>query len=150
MVKKSDGSLCAQCTALCCHYITVDIDEPLTNQARDDVRWYLLHEGVTLLIEKDRWLLQIATTCRHLQKDHRCGIYEKRPKTCKNYSTENCDYHTIHEGWETDYLEIKSAEEFDAYLKEERRKARQTGTAKKKSIQKKTSVKKSAGTGRPK
>lgn len=83
MVKKSDGSLCAQCTALCCHYITVDIDEPLTNQARDDVRWYLLHEGVTLLIEKDRWLLQIATPAVICKKTTAAVSTKNAPKPAR-------------------------------------------------------------------
>jgi len=30
--------------------------------------------------------------CKHLQDDHRCGIYETRPDICREYSTANCEY----------------------------------------------------------
>ncbi|MBD3266588.1 hypothetical protein GF373_07955 [bacterium] len=132
MVKKSDGSLCAKCTGICCKYITIEIDEPTTKQDHDDIRWYLIHQGISLLIEEERWLLQCPTVCEHLTNDNQCGIYETRPKTCRDYSTENCDYHTVFEGWETDYMEISSAEEYEAYLKEQKAKKKTRKKTKKK------------------
>ncbi|MFM8289962.1 MAG: YkgJ family cysteine cluster protein, partial [Planctomycetaceae bacterium] len=42
------------------------------------------HDGV--------WYLCTYQVCRHLQPDHRCGIYETRPEICREYSTTNCDY----------------------------------------------------------
>ena len=34
----------------------------------------------------------VHTVCRHLQDDHRCGIYETRPQICRDYTTDNCEY----------------------------------------------------------
>ena len=31
-------------------------------------------------------------TCKHLQRDNRCGIYETRPQICRDYTTDNCEY----------------------------------------------------------
>jgi len=115
-------SLCDRCTGLCCHYITVEIDKPRTRRNHDDIRWYLLHEGITLLIARDRWLVKLPTRCRALTADCRCGIYETRPQTCREYSTENCDYYTAYEGWDMDYVEIENPEAYDKYLAQRKRK----------------------------
>jgi len=115
-------SLCERCLAICCKYITVEIDKPRTKRAFDDIRWYLLHEGVTLLIDKDRWMVKFPTTCTALNEDNVCTIYENRPATCREYKTDNCDYYTEYEGWETDFVEIETAEEFDRYLKSKKKK----------------------------
>ncbi len=108
-----EDSLCSKCGAICCHYITVEIDKPTNKRARDDIRWYLLHEGVTLLIEEDRWLVKFPTRCRDLAKDGSCSIYENRPITCQEYSSDNCDYHTEYEGWETNHIELDTPEAFE-------------------------------------
>jgi len=117
-----ENSLCGRCLAICCHYVTVEIDKPRSSRMRDDIRWYLLHEGVTLLIDRDRWMVKLPTRCRALSEDNACTIYDHRPEACREYSTEACDYHTAYEGWETDYIEIESVEEFDKYLKCRKRK----------------------------
>ena len=102
---------------------------------RDDIRWHLLHEGVTLLISADRWMVKFPTRCRALSPDNTCSMYDRRPKACREYSTDDCDYHTEYEGWETDYAEIESVEAFDAYWLSRKRKSasprRNPGHAKK-------------------
>lgn len=80
--------------ALCCRYFALEIDEPDTPEEFDDIRWYLAHENVHVFIEDDEWYLAIQTRCQYLQDDNKCGIYEDRPKICREYSTDNCDYHT--------------------------------------------------------
>lgn len=124
-------SLCQKCIALCCRYITVEIDKPTTKRQKDDVRWYLLHEGITIIIEKSRWHVKFPTKCTALQDDNSCGIYENRPATCREYSTDNCDYHSVFGDWEQDYIEIETVEEFDAYLESRKRKTNQTKAIKK-------------------
>ena len=32
------------------------------------------------------------TTRKHLQTDHRCGIYETRPQICRDYTTSECEF----------------------------------------------------------
>jgi Fe-S-cluster containining protein len=51
-----------------------------------------LHEHATVFTEDDDWFLLVHTTCKHLQSDHRCGIYETRPQICRDYKTDNCEY----------------------------------------------------------
>lgn len=115
-------TLCDRCTALCCKYITLEIDKPTTKRNHDDIRWYLLHEGITILIEKGRWLVKVPTRCTALNDENQCSIYETRPKTCREYSAENCDYLTEYENWETEYIEIETPEAYEKYLASRKRK----------------------------
>ncbi|MGE0480926.1 MAG: YkgJ family cysteine cluster protein [Phycisphaerae bacterium] len=94
------GILCEHCTALCCRYIALPIDTPETRKDFDDIRWYLLHEGVHVFVEDGDWYITMQTNCRHLQPDYRCGIYDTRPQICRDYTTANCDYHSGDYGWE--------------------------------------------------
>ena len=108
-------SLCDVCSALCCRYFVLEIDKPETKRAFDDIRWYLVHENVFVFIEKRKWYLGIYSRCKHLGQDNRCGIYETRPKICRDYSTDNCDYHGGEYDWDTLF---SSAEQLDRYAKE--------------------------------
>ncbi len=116
------GSLCDQCAALCCRYFALPIQTPETRKDYDDIRWYLCHENVAVFIEDDTWYLAVMNKCKHLQKDNRCGIYETRPKICRGYSTDNCDYH----GGDYNYEKLfTSAEQLWEYAQEQLRAARQ-------------------------
>lgn len=84
--------LCDHCTAKCCRYFALPIDVPTTLQDYEFIRWYLLHDGATVFTENDDWYLLVHTTCKHLQPDNRCGIYDTRPQICREYSTNNCEY----------------------------------------------------------
>jgi Fe-S-cluster containining protein len=128
--------LCDQCAALCCRYISLPIDNPTTRRDYDDIRWYLIHQNIVVYIEKRQWYVGVLNKCKHLQDDNRCGIYETRPRVCRNYDTDNCDYH----GGEYDFEQLfTSAEHLMAYAGEQLAKER----AKKRS--KRTRVKRSGG-----
>src|SRR5687768_5916587 len=59
--------------------------------------------------------------CKQVQPDNRCGIYETRPKVCREYTTDNCDYH----GGEYDFEKLfTSAEQLQAYAKEKLKRQR--------------------------
>ena len=100
-------SICAKCKGLCCTYITIDIDEPEDDEDLDNIRWFLIHDGISILVEDDRWLLKVDTRCRHLQEDYSCAIYNRRPEACRQYDTENCDYRTEKEGLQKGYREFE-------------------------------------------
>jgi len=108
----SSSCLCDQCSALCCRYFVLEIDTPETRRQYDDIRWYLVHQNVFVFIEKRKWYLGIYSRCKHLQQDNRCGIYETRPKICREYSTDNCDYHGGEYDWQ---VLFSSAEQLSAY-----------------------------------
>lgn len=84
--------LCDYCSAKCCRYFALPIDVPDTAKDLDFIRWFLLHESASVFIEDESWYLLVHTTCKHLQPDNRCGIYETRPEICREYSTNNCEY----------------------------------------------------------
>lgn len=86
------GCLCDYCSAKCCRYFALPIDEPETEKDFDFVRWFLLHDRATVFVEDDSWYLLVHTVCKHLQPDNRCGIYFTRPQICREYSTDNCEF----------------------------------------------------------
>ncbi|RIK77224.1 MAG: hypothetical protein DCC67_12915, partial [Planctomycetota bacterium] len=85
-------SLCEYCTAKCCRYFALPIETPETFEELEYLRWFLLHERASVFKENGDWYLLVHTTCKHLQGDNRCGIYETRPKICRDYTTDNCEY----------------------------------------------------------
>lgn len=104
--------LCDRCTALCCRYFALQIDEPETPEQFDDIRWYLMHEAVHIFVEDGEWYLSVQSRCQNLLDDNRCGVYEDRPRVCREYTTDNCDYHV----GEYDYEQyFTSAEQLEAY-----------------------------------
>lgn len=86
------ANLCEYCTAKCCRYFALPIDPPESRKDLEFIRWYLLHGQATVFVEESDWYLLVHTVCRHLQDDHRCGIYETRPKICRDYATDECEY----------------------------------------------------------
>nr|WP_231131275.1 YkgJ family cysteine cluster protein [Crateriforma conspicua] len=88
----ADANLCEHCTAKCCHYFALPIEEPASRRDFDFMRWYLLHDRASVFVDSDTWYLLVHTTCKHLQDDHRCGIYETRPQICRDYTTAECEF----------------------------------------------------------
>ena len=89
---KDGENLCDYCTAKCCKYFALTIDTPRSARDFDFIRWYLLHESASVFVENETWYLLVHTTCKHLQDDHRCGIYETRPQICRSYTTDECEF----------------------------------------------------------
>ena len=84
--------LCEHCTAACCRYLALPIDTPTSARDYDDIRWYLMHEGISVFVEEGEWYIQIQTRCKNLGEDNRCMIYDTRPEICREYKAEDCDY----------------------------------------------------------
>jgi Fe-S-cluster containining protein len=108
------GILCEHCTAACCRYIALPIETPTERSDFDDIRWYLLHENISVFVEDGEWYISILTNCRHVQADGRCSIYAKRPRICRKYTTETCDYHSGDYGWEAHFT---CPEHLDEYVR---------------------------------
>jgi Fe-S-cluster containining protein len=85
---------CHTCNGLCCRHVALEIDRPSTRADFDNIRWYLMHEKVKVGIDLDNnWMIEVATPCRHLKKDHRCGCYPRRPKVCREYpGKDSCEH----------------------------------------------------------
>ena len=105
-------TLCEHCTAKCCKYYALALDKPTEERDWDFMRWYLLHGETCLFTEDGTWYLLVYTTCKHLQPDQRCGIYETRPEICREYSTDNCEFdeHYVYERY------FETPEQVDEYM----------------------------------
>lgn len=87
------GSIaCEHCAAACCRYLALPIDKPKSARDYDDLRWYLMHEDVSVFVEEGEWFVQFQTRCRNLGADNRCTIYDSRPEICREYEPGVCDY----------------------------------------------------------
>ena len=116
------GSLCDKCSGLCCRYIALPLDNPETVRDYDNIRWYLLHENIIVFVEKKQWYLGVLNRCKHLMDDNRCGIYETRPRVCRGFSTDNCDYHGGEYGFEALFTSGEQLREYaEAKLNEHRK-----------------------------
>ena len=121
---------CLKCGARCCRYVTVKIPAPKDRVDRDEIRWFLHHENISVMIEHRKWMLQVDTRCKNLTEDHRCAIYAKRPDVCREYETDACDYRLTKE--EMPIL-FRSPEEFDRFLQARKeRRGKKTGSGRKK------------------
>ena len=108
--------LCEYCSAKCCRYFALPIDTPTERKDYDTIRWFLLHERASVFKEDGDWYILVHTVCKHLQADNRCGIYERRPRICRGYSTDNCDYH----GGDYNYTELfTSADQLRVYAEKQ-------------------------------
>jgi len=113
---------CARCTAMCCNYVSTEIDEPTTKKDIDIIRWYLMHAGVRVYCEDltGSWFVQFMGRCRFLRDDYLCGIYETRPQICRDLSATECEF-ALGPG---DRHLFTNLEEFDRYLQERDRVSR--------------------------
>lgn len=83
---------CRQCSALCCKYFALELDEPTEPEDWDKMLWYVAHDASSLYIEDGKWFLMVESRCSFLQPDNLCGIYENRPQICRDYSTDGCEF----------------------------------------------------------
>lgn len=105
---------CDKCTGLCCRYFALPLDTPEDWADYDDIRWYLCHEDISVFIEEGDWYLNVNNKCTNLDDGNGCAIYDLRPKICRGYKTDDCDF----TGMEYDYeLHFTSAHQMEEYMK---------------------------------
>jgi Fe-S-cluster containining protein len=104
--------LCEQCAAACCRYIALPIDKPKSARDYDDIRWYLMHQGVSVFVEDDEWYCQFQTRCRNLGADNLCTVYETRPEICREYEPGDCDYAGGTYGYDHYFTHPRQVEDF--------------------------------------
>lgn len=104
--------LCEHCTAACCRYLALPIEEPESARDYDDLRWYLLHKDVSIFVEEGEWYVQFQTTCKELGADNMCTVYETRPKMCSDYEAGSCDYTGNGYGYDHLFTHAKQVEDF--------------------------------------
>ena len=103
--------LCEHCTAACCRYLALPIDKPTRARDYDDIRWYIMHEGICVFVEEGDWYIQIQTRCKNLGQDNLCMIYGNRPHICREYEPGACDYSGSAHGYDHLFTHPKQIEE---------------------------------------
>jgi len=87
---------CLKCNARCCRYFCFQISTPETYEDFEQVRWYLTHENISVLIDPDGdWWILIDNRCKWLAESAegpRCIHYDDRPVICRRFSPETCDF----------------------------------------------------------
>lgn len=58
----------------------------------DHLLWQIAHHAVCVYQDADGWYLLINMPCRHLLPQGGCAIYVERPRVCRTYSNEFCEY----------------------------------------------------------
>ncbi|MDD5134209.1 MAG: YkgJ family cysteine cluster protein [Phycisphaerae bacterium] len=111
--KKAKKVLCHACKGLCCRYMALPIETPKDRGDFDDIRWYLAHKDVSVFVEDGDWYINIKNKCRHIsEKDHRCRIYEKRPRICRGYKTVDCEFTSDEYDYSLHFTNDKQMEEY--------------------------------------
>lgn len=131
--------LCEHCTALCCRYVAVPLDKPRTRRDFDDIRWYLMHQGVTVFVEEGEWYVQFTTRCSNLLPTGRCAIYETRPAICREYKAGECDYNGGDYDYDALFTEVSQLEEYAAGYLRNKRARRKSARAKRRPALKRAS-----------
>lgn len=118
MSDNQKDDLCSGCEARCCRYVAIEIDKPAGKRDYDHIRWYLLHEGVSVFKEKGgRWYVEFSAGCSGLGEDAKCLIYRRRPRICRQYGEGEieCEFHAE----EAPHEELfTNAAEYERYLDE--------------------------------
>jgi uncharacterized protein len=104
--------LCEHCTAACCRYLAIPLDKPRSARDYDDIRWYLMHEGISVFVEDGDWYIQFQARCKNLGSDNLCMTYETRPQICREYEPGECDYSVGGYGYEHLFTHPQQIEAF--------------------------------------
>jgi len=82
---------CRECDAKCCRYFSFEIEKPRSYEDFEDIRWFLMHEGISVHVDEGDWYISIENACKALGPGNRCDAYEDRPLICRNYNVHDCD-----------------------------------------------------------
>ena len=97
VIQKESDHPCFECAA-CCKYVALEIDEPTTMKEYDYIRWYLYHAGVSVFVDfENAWYIKFETRCDNLTSQGLCGIYDTRPKLCRDFDWRECERHVTDE-----------------------------------------------------
>ncbi len=91
--QEEQAVICSKkCRARCCNYVTIQIQPPNSERDWDEIRWWLIHEGIHVVKDDDGWMAIVHSRCEYLDRNNHCLAYKHRPSTCRNYDAENCEY----------------------------------------------------------
>jgi uncharacterized protein len=91
-MSKERTDYCEGCESRCCKYFTVPLDVPEDADDFDALKWYILHEGVSIYIDDDGdWYVNFVSRCRALGADGLCKVYDDRPEICRTHDYDVCE-----------------------------------------------------------
>lgn len=107
-IKITPENKCSFCEgSKCCNHISMEIDTPKTMEDFDQLLWKISHNQIEIYKDEGSWHLMVtAVPCNHLLPSGACGIYEKRPMICREYSNEYCEF------------DSSAEDDFDLYFKD--------------------------------
>lgn len=109
---------CKKCLADCCRYFALPIGQPESYEDFEEIRWHLLHRGVSVFIDGDgQWNLVLRNLCRMLRKTAegwRCKDYDNRPTVCREFSPDTCN---VTRGGQAYEERFTTAGQLDAYAR---------------------------------
>ncbi len=92
-IKITPENKCSFCKgSICCTYVTQQIDTPRSMKDFDFILWQLSHREVQAYKDEDGWFLLFNQPCRHLLPGGGCAIYERRPRICREYDNDFCEF----------------------------------------------------------
>ncbi len=108
------GNPCEGCDH-CCRYVSLPIGRPRTKRDFEEVRWYVLHESVSVYIDLEGdWMIQFDSPCAWL-RDGRCVHYDLRPPICREYDPAHCERYVPSPA---ENVFIRNEADLDRYLEE--------------------------------
>ena len=116
------GNPCEGCDH-CCRYVSIQIDRPITKRDFDNIRWYILHKNVSVMIDYEGdWLVQFDTPCEWLVEGQ-CHHYSLRPDICRDYDPAECERYA----GPAERVLLRTPEDLERYLAAKpKRKAKKT------------------------
>lgn len=113
-VKITSDNKCGMCrSAICCTYVTQEVDTPRSVYDFDIWLWMLYHQDIQFYKEEKSWYLKILNRCNHLQPDGRCGTYDTRPMICREHENDFCEFdETTEQGAEIFFGSPQDLEKF--------------------------------------
>lgn len=85
-------NLCADCKALCCHDLVIEIEAPENDKELQILKWYLHFKHSFIFVYENVWYHMIRSECRYLdKKNYLCTNYENRVEMCRKHYPPKCE-----------------------------------------------------------
>ncbi|WP_422930704.1 YkgJ family cysteine cluster protein [Singulisphaera sp. PoT] len=84
--------LCDFCIGKCCRYFSLPVHTPTRWSDYQEIEKYLDYGNTLVYVEEGTWFLVVMTLCKYLTKENKCAVYWTRPKVCREYTTDDCEY----------------------------------------------------------
>jgi Fe-S-cluster containining protein len=84
---------CSRCLqSTCCTYTTEALGTPRSKADFDHLLWQVSHDGVEVYKDDSGWYMLVHGRCEHLLEGGLCTIYDSRPRVCRDYDNDWCEF----------------------------------------------------------